>query len=838
MSHQAIPPARTILVAALLAALSPSFLTAQGTAADYQRADQLGRRLQGMVTNVVERSTWIDANRFWYRKSVTGGNSFVLVDAKSRSKTDAFDHAKLAAGLSTATGQRYTAQTLPFVDFTYDGEQAIRFSSQGSMYRCTLTDYSCSRTGATATPPAFFPGRDAAPRVSTGLSSLFNTSAHHHVHTDDPLGMYNDEDESPHEGPWLDDDVERELEALQQMRAGQADSSVVRSPDGKTEAFIRNFNIFIRPVRTDSARGGRGGGAPPSVRDDAIQLSWDGSEGHAYVLGSGFNRSVRWSPDSRKIAAYRVTPGYQRMVRFIETSPRDQLQPKFSERYYQKPGDVVTIRQPALFDVSQRKQIPINDSLFSNAYSVSAVKWWADSRGFTFEYNQRGHQVYRVIEINAETGTARSLISEEPTTFYSYRPPTDQLGSAGTNWRRDLADGSEILWMSERDGWKHLYLFDGRSGKLKNQVTKGEYVVRNVHRVDSAARQIWFTAGGRDKGQDPYFTKYYRVNFDGTGLVSYTPEDGTHSITWSTDSSMYIDSWTRVDLPAVTVLKRTSDQSVVMELEKGDASALIAAGFQMAEPFVAKGRDGITDIYGVIFKPTNFDPSKKYAVIEQIYAGPQGSFVPKNFSVGGAPRTLAEHGFIVVQIDGMGTANRSKAFHDVAWKNLGDAGFPDRILWHKAVAAKYSWYDISRVGVYGTSAGGQNALGALLFHGDFYKAAFSAAACHDNRMDKIWWNEQWMGWPIGPHYAEASNVDNAHKLRGDLLLVVGELDTNVDPASTYQVADALIRANKMFDLLVLPGQGHTNGGAYGVRKMTDFFVRSLLKVAPPDRNAE
>jgi dipeptidyl aminopeptidase/acylaminoacyl peptidase len=238
----------------------------------------------------------------------------------------------------------------------------------------------------------------------------------------------------------------------------------------------------------------------------------------------------------------------------------------------------------------------------------------------------------------------------------------------------------------------------------------------------------------------------------------------------------------------------------------------------------------------VIYRPSNYDPAKKYPVIENIYAGPQGSFVPKTFSINSGMRTLAELGFIVVAIDGMGTSNRSKAFHDVAAKNLGDAGFPDRILWHKAVAAKYPSYDITRVGIYGTSAGGQNALGGLLFHPDFYKVGFSASGCHDNRMDKIWWNEQWMGYPIGPHYAASSNTEHAAKLQGKLLLVVPEYDTNVDPASTLQVANALIRANKMFDLLVIPNADHGSGGAYGERKRNDFFVHHLLGVEGPDRN--
>ena len=267
-------------------------------------------------------------------------------------------------------------------------------------------------------------------------------------------------------------------------------------------------------------------------------------------------------------------------------------------------------------------------------------------------------------------------------------------------------------------------------------------------------------------------------------------------------------------------------------------SALLATGWKAPERFVAKGRDGTTDIYGVIFRPTNLDPKKKYPVIEDIYAGPQDSFVPKAFAAFREPQALAELGFIVVQIDGMGTSNRSKAFHDVCWKNLGDAGLPDRILWMKAAAAKYPYMDLTRVGIYGVSAGGQDALRALLAHPDFYKVGVAACGCHDNRMDKIWWNEQWMGWPVGPHYAEQSNVTNAHKLQGKLLLIVGEMDHNVDPASTMQVVNALIKADKDFDLLVVPGAGHGIGGAYGVRRMRDFFVRHLLGVEPPDRNAD
>jgi len=271
-----------------------------------------------------------------------------------------------------------------------------------------------------------------------------------------------------------------------------------------------------------------------------------------------------------------------------------------------------------------------------------------------------------------------------------------------------------------------------------------------------------------------------------------------------------------------------------MELETADISELLKTGWKMPEVFKSKGRDGVTDIWGIIVRPSNFDPSKSYPVIEYIYAGPHSNHVPKNFRPNnGNMNPLAELGFILVQIDGMGTSNRSKAFHDVCWKDLKDAGFPDRILWMKDAAARYPYMDITRVGIFGTSAGGQNSAGALLFHPDFYKVAVSACGCHDNRMDKIWWNEQWMGWPVGPEYAASSNTENAYKLKGRLLLINGEMDANVDPASTEQLVNALIKAKKDFDYLFVPGMGHSGGGEYGERRRRDYFVKHLLGVEPP-----
>jgi dipeptidyl aminopeptidase/acylaminoacyl peptidase len=337
-------------------------------------------------------------------------------------------------------------------------------------------------------------------------------------------------------------------------------------------------------------------------------------------------------------------------------------------------------------------------------------------------------------------------------------------------------------------------------------------------------------------GKDPYLINFYRINFDGTGLIAYTEGDGNHSISFSPDSAYYVDTYSRVDMPPVWELRRVSDRKLVVELERADIQDLLKIGWKMPEVFVSKGRDGVTDIWGIINRPMKLDETKKIPILENIYAGPQGSFVPKTFSSNNGMQPLCELGFIVVQIDGMGTSNRSKAFHDVCWKDLGDAGFPDRILWMKSAAERYPYIDITRVGVYGTSAGGQNAAGAVLFHPEFYKVAVAACGCHDNRMDKIWWNELWMGWPIGPEYAASSNVDNAYRLQGKLFLIVGEMDSNVDPSSTMQVVNALIKANKDFDLLVVPGMNHSNGGTYGERKRRDFFVKNLLDVKPPEWN--
>lgn len=589
---------------------------------------------------------------------------------------------------------------------------------------------------------------------------------------------------------------------------------VGRSPDGRFEVVAEGHNIVVRRTL-------------PEGEGEEIYRTRDGTEGNAYQL-----RTVRWSPASDRFVIHRVEPGHERLIHFIETAPPDQVQPRLHTFEYTKPGDRLDRRQPVLIDPVGGTALDIDDRLFRDAYSLSVPQWNGDGRSFTFEYNARGHGRYRVIRVDAATGEPRTLIDENPETFFYYRPSRQ----SGKYFRHDLEDG-RIVWMSERDGWNHLYLHDGETGDEIRQITRGEWVVRDVDHVDEERGEIVFAASGMDPERDPYFVHYYRIGLDGSGLAPLTEADGDHQVLFSPDRSVYLDTWSRLDLPPVTQLRRASDGAVLAEPGRGDHSALLAAGWRPPEVFWAMGRDGRTPIRGIIQRPSNFTVDRRWPVVESIYAGPHDFHVPTAFTPV-LPRGMAEVaelGFVTVMIDGMGTSGRSKAFHDVAWKNLADAGFPDRIAWHQSVAEQYDWYDIDRVGIYGGSAGGQNAMAALLFHPEFYHVAVAHNGCHDNRMDKIWWNELWMGWPVDETYDASSNVVHAHRLQGSLLLTLGEMDTNVDPASTYQVVDALVRAGKDFDFFVVPGGGHARGWEH-IRKRWDFLVEEILGVPSPDWN--
>ncbi|MFP6872391.1 MAG: prolyl oligopeptidase family serine peptidase [Verrucomicrobiales bacterium] len=579
------------------------------------------------------------------------------------------------------------------------------------------------------------------------------------------------------------------------------------SPDGKWRTYIKEHNLFVRP-----SKGG-----------EEIRLSKDGTPDNGY-------QAPYWSPNSNNLISFRVEAGSIGDVHLLESSPKEGGRAKLQTRRYALPGDKFTTHELNWFDIirkiHRKPEVGIID------FRGPALRWTPEGRYFSYQKIDRGHQRFRIIEIDTFTGKHRNIIDEITDTFIWTEHAKD-LGMPLVNW---LQQTNQIIHISERDGWRHLYLIDVASGNIKNQITSGRFVVRYVDRIDEEKQQVWFRASGRNPGQDPYLMHYYRVNFDGSRLTALTEGNGWHNIRYSPDQRFIIDSYSRVDMAPVHELRRISDGKLVCELEKADTSELETEGWQPPEVFSAKGRDGKTDIWGILCRPRDFDPSRKYPILEDMYAGPHDSYTPKQFSTGRRYASWTDMGFVVVKMDGMGTANRSKLFHDVCWQNLKDAGFPDRILWHKAYAEKHPWYDISRVGIYGGSAGGQSATGALLFHPDFYKVAVSSCGCHDNRMDKASWNEQWMGYPVGPHYAESSNIDNAHRLQGKLLLIVGELDRNVPPESTYRLVNALIKASKDFDFIMVPGAGHGGGGRHGDLRRRDFFRKHLLGLEPPNRN--
>ncbi|NTV81797.1 MAG: S9 family peptidase, partial [Candidatus Aminicenantes bacterium] len=568
----------------LLLFVTSALASAQVTRADYERATGLRAKLQPLALNIVDRGGWIAKSaRYWYRKSVAGGTEYWIADASNATKTIAFDHARLAAGLAAASGEKIEAFNLPFftVTFTEDGK-SVEFAAAGARWSCDLSTYVCKKLEG--------PG----PRGPRGGG----------------MTMWE-------RGP--------------APEAASRDPKT--SPDGKWEAFIRNYNVVLRDKEK---------------KDETI-LSRDGSEGNYYT-----NESLRWSPDSKKLVAFRLRRGYHRVIQYVESSPADQLQPKYHTMEYAKPGDALDIERPVLFLVEGKARLEVDDALFPNPYELTDLAWRKDSRAFTFEYNQRGHQVYRIVEVDAATGAARAIVEEKAETFFCY---------SGKKYRFDLADGREVVWMSERDGWNHLYLYDGATGAVKGRITTGEWVVRSVDKVDEEKRQVYFQASGVVPGEDPYFVNAFRVNLDGTGFVRLTEGEANHTVTYSPDHALFVDTWSRVDLAPTTEIRRVADKAVVMMVEKGDIGGLLKSGWRTPEVFVAKARDGQTDIWGVIIRPTNFDPRKKYPVIEYIYAGPQGSFVPKSFQATSGMRALAELGFIVSQCDGMGTSNRSKAFH-------------------------------------------------------------------------------------------------------------------------------------------------------------------------------
>lgn len=731
---------------------------------------------------------WLTNNvQFWYCNDLRdGAKEFILVDAEKGIRQRAFDHDKLAAALAKAAGEALKTDKLPFSEIeVIENGNAVKFEAFAKSWRCDLDTFHCVVVATN----------------STSLSTPVNPSESHR--------------EAPFAAPAPDQTNQPPARGRGSSRRGERD---VLSPDKKWTAFIREHNVFIR--------------SEPDGKE--TPLSQDGAETNSYAR-------LEWSPDTRSLVGWRVEPGDIGLVYLVQSSPPNGGRAVLRQRPYAQAGDKFPKYEVNVFDVATRQQIKPAVDRFEHEYETPQLHWMRDHRHFAWEQEDRGHQRLRVIEAGCDDGSTRYLVDEKTKTFI-WTAHTENLGLSLVNW---LAD-DDLIYVSEMDGWRHLYLIDTKEGRIKNQITKGEWVVRGIDKIDNEAAQVWFRAGGVNVGQDPYFVHYYRINFDGSGLLALTEGNGNHTVQFSPDRKFIVDTYSRADMPPVHELRRTADGKRVCTLEEADISELKESGWEAPEVFVAKGRDGKTDIWGIIRRPKNLEPLKKYPILESIYNGPQGAYVPKSFSAGNRAGSLTDAGFILVQCDAMGTAFRSKAFHDVCWHNLADAGFPDRIAWIKAAAAKYPFLDISRVGIFGTSAGGQNAAGAVIFHPEFYKCAVANSGCHDNRLDKASWNEQWMGymapdklWTRDPDnwYSQCSNIDNAARLGGKLFLIVGELDDNVPPESTMRFVDALIKAKKDFDLLVVPGANHGAASSVTQRRTQDFLVHNLTGIEPPDRNA-
>jgi len=765
-----------------LLATSASSSTAQPpqvTAADYGRAERfLGAHAAPLVSGIPGRPTWLPDGRFWYRVSAAGGGEFIMVDPARRTRAPAFDHARLAQALSAVTGREIDATDLPFQRFD-------------------LSPGGRTLTVAVAEPtPAGAPG---APRRWSCDLRAYRCA--------------------PPDS------------AQAALRRDPPRNSVV-SPDSTRAAFIRDHNLWVRDLTTG--------------RD--VQLTSDGVEDFGYATNNaGWVKSdapvVTWSPDSRRIATFQHDGrGVSRMY-LVRTTVGE---PALENWRYPLPGDSVIFRvQRVVIDVAGpdaprvvRLQMPPDQhrSMVSDHIAcddgVCDLLWYPDGSALGFVSSSRDHKQASVRVADAGTGAVRTLFEERAET---------QIGDAGAseNWRL-LPASNELIWWSERDNWVHLYLYDLATGQLKNRITTGDGNVVDIIRVDERARTIYFTGQGKEPGRDPYFRHLYRIRLDGRGQTLLTPEDADHTIAMAPGGRWFVDTYSTPTTPPVSVL-RDLNGKVVMPLERADASRLAAAGWHPPTPITMKGRDGTTDIYGLMYTPSRLDSTAKYPIVDYIYPGPQsGSVGPRSFSAARSDhQALAELGFVVVAIDGMGTPRRSKAFHDAYYGRMGDNTLPDQVAGIQQLAARYPWIDLDRVGIWGHSGGGFAAADAMFRYPDFFKVGISESGNHDNRNYEDDWGERYQGLLVRDgdtdNYAAEANQTHAANLKGRLLLAHGGMDGNVPPYNTYLVVDELIKANKDFDLLIIPNARHGYGpaGPYMMRRRWDYLVRHLLGSEPP-----
>lgn len=746
------------------------------TAEDYARAEKfMGYNTNPLVYHAV-RGSWIgEREAFWYRDQGANGTQFVLFDAAKKTAEPAFDHQKLAQALSSATGRTFDAAKLPFNDleFTPDGNSVI-VQAAGRRFRCDRAGTKCEAEGGRGGRTSQNGTQGAQPRA---------------------------QDE-------------------------------VLSPDKKLAAFIRDNNLWVREVASGQE----------------TQLTKDGQKDYGYATdNAGWEHSDRpvvlWSPDSKKIATFQQDQRKVGEMYLVETAVGH---PKLSAWKYPLPGDEnVTMIEPVVITVDGAKMVRLKEPpeqhrstrcdhvICRPDQGWADVQWSPDGTKLAFVATSRDHKNEQLKVADAETGDVRKVLEETVPTYY-------ESGQVGINWRY-LPSSNEIIWFSERDDWGQLYLYDLATGKLKNQITSGEGNVTSILRVDEKSRTIYFTAVGKEKGRDPYYTSVYRIGFDGKGMKLLTPENATHDVTMSASGHYFVDSYSTPQTPPTTVL-RDAEGKVLKQIAQADISKLTAAGWKPPVGITVKARDGVTDLYGLMFQPTQLDATKKYAIVNHIYPGPQtGSVGGRSFlAARGDAQALAELGFVVVEIDGMGTPWRSKKFHDAYFGNLGDNTLPDQVAGMKQLAQKYSFIDVERAGIYGHSGGGYATADAMFRYPDFFKVGISESGNHDNREYEDDWGEKWQGLlkkngDGTTNYDNQANQNVAANLKGHLLLAHGTMDDNVPPYNTLLVVQALIKANKDFDLIFFPNRAHGYGpdSNYMTRRRWDYFVRNLLGAEPP-----
>lgn len=593
-----------------------------------------------------------------------------------------------------------------------------------------------------------------------------------------------------------------------------------KSPDGKWIAYTEKYNLFIKSTETGTVK----------------QLSKDGIKNYEYatyygwadiIVGENGDRPprfiVEWSPDSKWIQTYLCDLRSGNKMYLLDWGVDTLYRARLLSYYRASPGDTAMVRMiPVFFNIETGSEW-VKEELRSTHTNPISYEW-SKEPGIIYEENRvRGYQQVDLHRVDLNTRTNELLYREtSPTNIDTY-----------DSWL--LEEFGKILIFSERDGWRQLYSLDIKT-KLLTPITNGSYYVNSIPFIDKKKKTIFFIASGKEPGRNPYYQHLYKIGMDGKGLAFLTPENANHDISISPDGKYFTDNISAPDQPTRTVLRETAAGKVVKELSKADIDGLLAMNFKYAETFTATARDGVTTIYGLMWKPTNFDPEKKYPVIDASYTGPHTNMFTRSFamSLGRNNQALAELGFIVVVVDGMGSAGRSKAFHNVSYKNMGK-NLTDHVLAIKELAKKYSWIDANRVGIFGHSAGGYDAGHAVLEFPDFYKVAVASSADHDFRMEKDWWPEMYMGWPVDSSYHLVSNITMAKNLKGKLLITHGGIDENVNPSATFKLAEALIKANKEFDMLILPSQRHGYTGMYNdyfTKKSWNYFVEHLLGEKP------